>query len=213
MSLLGSLGDLIKALIKKIVDFVKKLFKKLWPLILLVVVVIYAPVIGGWLSANGATWLGSAFSWVGTNVTPWVSSTLSSIWSGAKALAGKAWSAFKGLELGQQASIITGASALLAPEETAAVLGEAASLATDLFLATAGGIVSSVLSNPIALVALGVGAYWLLGGFSSSSDTEQIDGGSYAVGAVTDEDDTYDEAEDAVFEEVSPANTSNLGYI
>lgn len=155
MSILSSLFNLIKKIIKKVVDFVKKVIKKYWPVLLILAAIYFAPVIGSFLATNGFAGLGSVFSSVGSTVTPFLTDAIGWVGSSASSLGSNAWQWFKGLEFGTQASVVLGASALLAPEETADLLGEVAETAWDTAGTVLGAIVDSVASSP---------AVWIVGG-------------------------------------------------
>lgn len=154
MGLLSSLGKLLKAIIRAIVNFVKKYLLVIILIVLIVCAIYFAPLIAGWLTSVGApTWLSTAFTWVGANITP----LLSVAWDGVAALGQAAWSAFSGASIGTKAAIITGISAAIAPEETTQVLTDVGELAAD----SVGSLLSGVASSPVGLVAIGVCAWWL----------------------------------------------------
>lgn len=153
MGLLSSIWKLVKKLVSKLVALVKKVFKKLWPLLLIVGLIYFAPVIGTWFTGAGFPTIGGWFSTIGTTLTPTLTSWLSTAWGTVSSLAGSAWTGFKGLSLSTQAAIVAGAAALLAPAETAKVLGEVGEVVGDTVGVVAGGILSGV-----------PGWMWLAGG-------------------------------------------------
>jgi Ca2+/Na+ antiporter len=160
--MLSSLVKLIKKIISKIIDLVKEIFKKLWPLLLIIAIVFFAPAIAGFLGSIGAPqFLVSAFTWVGSTVTPILTSGLSALWSGATSIASSGWSAFKAASMSTKLALVTGASALIAPEETAEFIGDAAEFVADTAVGIVGAIASGILSNPLILVG-GALALWLL---------------------------------------------------
>lgn len=164
MSVLSSLGKLVKAIITKVLSFLKKILKKLWPLLLVIGLIYFAPVITGWLTTIGApSFLTSVFSALST-ITPYVSSVLSWIGGGASSIASTAWTAFKGAEFSTQAAVVLGASAMIAPEETAEVVEDVVETAGSLVGTALSSVVSAVAKSPALLVALGFGAWMLLGG-------------------------------------------------
>lgn len=163
MSLLSSIGNLIKKILSSIVKAIKNLLKKLWPLLLIIAIIYFAPAITGFLATSGApAWLSGAFGWIGTNVTPILTSALSSIWAGVKTVGSTAWSAYRGLELSTQASIAVGAAALIAPEETAAVISDVAELAVDVVGTVGSGLLEGLTSSTLGTVVLVGGGLWLL---------------------------------------------------
>lgn len=156
MGLIGSIGKLFKALIKAIVNFIKKYFMVILMVVLVVCAVYFAPAIAGWLSSVGApSFLSSAFTWVGANVTP----LLSAAWNGVASLGNSAYEAFSAASLGTKAAIVTGISAAIAPEETAAVIADAGALVGDSVAALASG----VMSSPIGWAVIGLAAWFLIG--------------------------------------------------
>lgn len=168
---LSKLFDLLKAIIKKIVDAVVKFVKKYWVLILMVMVVWFAPAIGPWLNSVGApSFLVNSLSWVSSTLTIPLKSGLAGLVSGSSSLGSTAWSAYAKLGIGAQTAIAVGAAAAIAPEETAAVLEEAVELVADITstvlgagLSAIGGIVSSSgLGTVFLWGGLAFGAYLLL---------------------------------------------------
>lgn len=157
MSIFSSLMNLIKKIVKKVVDLVKKLFKKFWPLLLVVALIYFAPVIAPFLTQIGLPTLGSFFSSIATGVTPTLTKALSWAWSGVSGAAKSGWTAFSGLSLGTQASVVAGAAALIAPEETADLLSEVVSTVGDGVTALLEAVPSSVW-----WLAGGALALWLL---------------------------------------------------
>lgn len=149
MSVLSSLFNLVKRIISKVFSFVKKLFKRLWPILLIVALIYFAPAIGPFLTSAGLPSLGSFFSTMGTTMTPSLVKFLSSVWSGVGSLGSSAWNAFSSLSFGTQLSVATGAAALLAPEETADLIGEVVDTVGDI----AGDVLSATGMTP-----------WLIGG-------------------------------------------------
>lgn len=162
MGLLSAIFKLIKKLIKRVIAVVKKVIEKLGPLLLVLAAVWFAPAIGTWLASVGLPGIGSAFSWIGTTITPHLTSAGAWLWDGAKALGGAAWTAFKGAELSTQASIIAGAAMLLAPDETLDVLTEAAEVVGEIGGALVGGVAGSIFSNPVVLIGGGLALFLLL---------------------------------------------------
>jgi phage-related protein len=163
MSILSSLGKLLKKIVSKILDLVKEIFKKIWPLILVIAIIYFAPVLAGYLGSAGApAFLTNAFTWVGANVTPLVTSGLSSLWSGASTLISNGWSAFKAASMSTKLSVLSGAAALIAPEETAEFIGEAAEFVVDTATGIVGSVAGALFSNPWVLVGGAVALYFLL---------------------------------------------------
>lgn len=144
MGLFSSLFKLIKAIIKKIVAAVKKIVKAIWPLLLIVAAIYFAPVVGSFFSSIGMPSIGTFFSTTVGSLTAPVGSWLSSLWGGVTSLGGSAWAAFKSLELGTQIAAVTGAAALLAPEETADVIAEVGTVIGDVAGTLVGGVASGI---------------------------------------------------------------------
>lgn len=177
MSFLNSLASWFKAIFKAIFKFVTKLLKQLWPLILVIAVIYFAPAIGLWLTSAGApAWLSSSFVWIGANVTPLLTSAISSVWSGTAALAGNAWTAFKAAELTTQLMVLGATAALIAPDETAALISDAvktvAGVVTDVTSDVAGSILTmDILGVPLWGWAAGAIAIFFLSKKREPDDT------------------------------------------
>jgi hypothetical protein len=168
--MLSSLGKLLKKVLSKLMDFIKKILKKLWPLLIIIAIIYFAPLTAGYLSSIGApSFLTSTFTWVAGNVTPLLSTTLSSLWSGGKALLGSAYSAFGAASTSTKLSLLSGAAALLAPEETAEFIGDVGSYIADTATTVLGAIAGTLFSNPIILIGGGLALWWLL----SSKDSKE----------------------------------------
>jgi hypothetical protein len=169
--MLSSLGKLLKKIVSKLLDFIKKILKNLWPLLILVAIVFFAPLAAAWLASVGApTFLTTAFTWVGANVTPLLSTALSSLWAGGKAVVGAAYSAFSAASTSTKLSLVGGAAALLAPEETAEFISEVGEYVAETATTVLGGIVGTLVSNPIILIGGGLLLWWFL----SRDDKETI---------------------------------------
>lgn len=144
MGLLSSIWNLIKRIVKKIIDVVKKVLKALWPLILVVAAIYFAPAIGAWFNSAGFTTLGGWFTSIGTSITPTLVGWLDSAWAGVASLGASTWTAFKGLSLGTQAAIVTGAAAVLAPDETADVISDVGTIVGEVGGSLIGGAISGL---------------------------------------------------------------------
>lgn len=163
MGLFSAIAKLFRAIIKAIVNFVKKYWKIILMIVLIVVAIYFAPAIAGWLtSVNAPSFLVTGMQWAGANLTP----MLASGWSGVTQLAGSAWNAFSAASIGAKAAIVTGLAAAIAPEETAEVLKEAGALTGELVT----GLASGLLSSPVGLIVAGVFAWLLLRGDGKSSE-------------------------------------------
>lgn len=142
-------------ILKAVINFIKKY----WMIILLLAAVYFAPAISAWLSSAGApSFLVQGFSWIGTTLTPGLTSVVGWLTSGAGALWTKATAAWGSLSLGTQAAIALGAVAALAPEETADALTEIGEFVGE----TAGTIIGSVAGG---LTSGGLG--WIIGGVAA----------------------------------------------
>lgn len=157
MGILSAIWRLISKIFSAVLSWLGDLFGKLFWIILILVVVWYAPYIVTWLTSVGAPgFLVSAFEAIAL-ATPYVQSAGMWLWDSATGLVSAAWSSYRGLDAGTQASIALGTAALIAPEETSAVVSEAAGLLVD----TAGVVGGALLSNPWMLVAGGLALYFL----------------------------------------------------
>lgn len=156
MGLLGSLGKLIGAIFGAIFKFIKKYLAIILIIVIIVCLIYFAPAIAGWLGSVGApSWLTTTFTWVGQNLTQPLISTLSSCWNGVSSMFSSGYKSFADATIGTKAAIVTGLSAAIAPTETAAVLADAATLASS----TVGSIVSGVASSPLGMAVI-AGAIW-----------------------------------------------------
>lgn len=157
MGLLGSLGKLIGAIFKWIVNFVKKYLAIILTIVIIVCLIYFAPAIAGWLGSVGApSWLTTAFTWVGETITPSLISGLSSCWSGISSMFSSGWTSFSNATLGTKAAIVSGLSAAIAPSETAAVISDAAGLV----VSTGGTFLSSLASSPWGVTVIAGAVWW-----------------------------------------------------
>lgn len=190
MSLLGAVGKLFSSLIKKIFSFLKKIFKSIWPLLLIVAAIYFAPVVAGYLSSVGApSFLTSIFS-AASSLTPTITSAASWVWSNIGSVASTAWSGFKSLDIGTQLAVVGGAAALIAPEETAEVveeIGTAAGTVLGAVGSAVGDVVSGIFSSPWGIAALGFAAYWFFGRGKPTADSQTI----VVAGGTAENDDKY----------------------
>lgn len=168
MGLLDSIGRLIKKIISVVFKFIKKIFGKFFLLLLILVIIWFAPYLAGFFAGIGApAFIVTAFETIAL-LTPYLVSAVTWLWEGGSSLVSSAWTAFKGAEVGTQASIVMGAAALIAPEETAAVIRDAVDLVADAAI-TVGG---ALLKSPWVIGLIGVAGYLLF--FSGSkSDKER----------------------------------------
>lgn len=157
MSVISSLTDWIRAVVEKIVDTIVEFVKEYWVVLLAIAIIAYAPAIGAYLSANGFPALGAAFSWVGTTITP----VLSTVWEGVAAFATPAWEAFAAAGLGTKLALVAGAMALITPEEASEVLTEAVDFVAELAADVIGGVISA--TGILPWIIGGVGLWWYLG--------------------------------------------------
>lgn len=174
MSILSSILDWIKAVFKKLVEFIVDFIKKYWVLIAIVAIIWFAPAIGAYLGSIGApSFITSAFTWIGATVTPVLISGLTASWAWVSAGATSAWAAFAGASLVTQAAIVIGAGVLLAPEETAELISETAELAAELITTVVGAVASGTgISSALAIGGIGLLAYWFFIGRSSDDDRQ-----------------------------------------
>lgn len=162
MGILSAIWNLIKKIFSAVLGWIGKLFGKLFWVILILVLIWYAPVIVAWLTSVGAPgFVVSAFELLAV-ATPYVQSAGMWLWNGGSSLVSTAWQAFRGLDAGTQAAIALGAAAAIAPEETTTLLKEA----TDLVVDGVDALVGALASNPFVWVAAGLAIWFLFGGDS-----------------------------------------------
>lgn len=165
MSILSSLGRLIKRIFSTIFKWIKKILGKWWLLLLILVVIYFAPAIWVALAEMGApAWITGAFEWIAVNASPYLVSAVDFLWSGAGSLLSAAWSGYQSLGFGWQAAIALGAASLLAPEETSAFISDAIDGVADVIGTVAGAVVggigSAISDNPWLLLALAAGVWF-----------------------------------------------------
>lgn len=157
----SSLWKAIKAIVKKIFEFIKKFLKKFWVLIALVAVFWFAPAIAGYLASAGApSWLTGAFSWISTSITPAVATTGEWLMSGAGQLGGWLKAGWASLTFGQKATMAVGAAGLLAPEETVKFLGDVAETVGDVAGAGLGAIAAATTKSPLVVAAIAFAVWY-----------------------------------------------------
>lgn len=156
MSLIGSIFNFIKAIVKSVIKIIADIFKKYWWIILIVVCLyFFGPFLLEYMASAGAPgWLLTATSTI-IDGAYWLV-------NGAVALFSAGWGALSasaaGWSLSTWATVVSGVGMLLAPEETADLIGDI----VDTTLPVVGGVVSALFRNPWVLGALGVGLYlWL----------------------------------------------------
>lgn len=158
MGILSAIWRLISKIFSVVLGWLKKLFSRFFWIILIVAIIWFAPVIAAWLTSVGApSFVVSMFEAISV-ATPYVQSAGSWLWDKGSSLVSSAWSSFRGLDAGTQASVALGAAALLAPEETANLVSDAGGLLVDA-IGTIGG---ALFSNPWIMVAGGLAIYWML---------------------------------------------------
>lgn len=174
-NVLGALWSLIKKILGKIFAWLKKFLGDFFWIILIIVAIYFAPMIVAWLGSVGApSFLITAFEGLAT-LTPYVTTAVQWVWSGVEALGSTAWQAYSGLSAGTQAAIAVGAAALIAPEETATLVGEVVDLAGDVLTTGVTTIGGALVSNPVVLIAAGLAVWWFLSGSSDSKKEQQSD--------------------------------------
>lgn len=157
MGLLSSVWALITKIFKAIFKWLGDILGE-WFLILLIIVVIwFAPVIAAWLVTAGApAFVVTIFETLAL-ATPYLQTAAAWLWDGGSSLVSSAWSAFRGMDAGTQAAMTLGAAAMIAPEETEAVISDA----FDLLATGTEAIVGGFLSNPTGLIIGGLAVWWL----------------------------------------------------
>lgn len=159
MGLLSSIWNLIMKILGAIFSWIGDLLGDWFLIILIIVLIWFAPVIAVWLTSVGApSFLVSVFTSM-SSLTPYVIKAGTWLWGGASSLVSTAWSSYKGLETGTQAAIALGAAALIAPEETATLITDAADLVSTGAESILGAVVGAATSSPI-LLAVGGLAIW-----------------------------------------------------
>lgn len=170
MGILSRLFKAIFAAIKKLVKAVVGLIKKFWPILLIFAAIYFAPAITGFLSSMGApSFLTSTFSWVATTLTPYATSAVSWLMSGAGSLWTSATQAFAGLTLGQKAALTVGALAMLAPDETKDFLVEVGETVGDSVAIVGGSLLAGASNSNLLLMIGGALLVW----WALSSDEKE----------------------------------------
>lgn len=170
MSFLSSIGKMLKAIFKKLLSWVKKILKAIWPILLIIAIIYFAPMAVAWLTSVGApSFLVTGMSAV-SSLTPYVTTALSWLGTNAGALVSSAWSGYSSFGTGTQLAILGGAAAMIAPEEFQEVIKEGAALAGDVIGTVAGAVAKGFAASPIGILAIGAGALWLIG---SGDDKKQ----------------------------------------
>lgn len=179
MGLLSSIGSLISKIFSAIFKFIKKIFGKFFIILLILVVIWFAPYLAGFFAGIGApAFVVGVFETLAL-ATPYLVSAVTWLWEGGASLVSSAWNAFKGMETGTQASILLGAAALIAPEETAAVVADVLDVVGDLVVAGTGALLSGITSNPLLLAAGLFSIYWFFirdNDSSGNSERDPIEG-------------------------------------
>lgn len=167
----AALWKVIKRIFTAIFEWIRDFLKEFWWILLIIAIIYFAPAIIGWLTANGApSFVITAMEGISV-LTPYVTSAVQWVWGMVSSGATSAWTAFKGLELGQQAAILFGAAALLAPEETAAVVSAAVDMAAGVVETVVGAAASGLGSSGLGMLLLGGAALW----FFATSGSEESD--------------------------------------
>lgn len=161
--ILKSIFKFIKNIIKKIVSFIKKF----WWVILLVLAIWFAPVIAVWLTGAGApAWLSTAFTWVGSTITPSLTSAGAWLVSGAKSLFVGPTAPWAALPMSVKGGLALGGAALLFPDEVGELIEGVAEgtgeLVGDLAGSVASGVFGSGLGGWLLIAAGGLVAYKVL---------------------------------------------------
>lgn len=173
MSIFGSLFKLITSILKKVFNAFKKLFKMLLPILIIVAVVYFgAPYLSSFFTGLGApTWLTSAIS----ALPGYISSGLTYLWDKTSILfdlikegASSLFKWYKQLDIGTQAMIGLGVSYAIAPEETAQLVEDVAAGIGDLAETVIGAALGGGFGT---LLFIGLAAYLLL---NSGNDDRPI---------------------------------------
>lgn len=169
MGILSAIWNLIKKIFSAVLGWLSDLFGKFFWIILILVVIWFAPVIATWLVSVGApSFLVTAFQAISV-LTPYVQSAGMWLWTSGSSLVSTAWSAFRGLDAGTQAAVALGAAAAIAPEEMQTLIKEAGSLLAD----GASAIIDGIVSNPLLLAGAAAAVWFLF--FRKKSDTVVVE--------------------------------------
>lgn len=169
-------------IIMKIVKAIVNVIKKYWWIILILVAIWFAPAVAAYLASSGApAWLTTTFSWIGANLTPTLTTIGGYVWQGVQAVGSGASAVWDGLSPGTKAALVVGATALIAPEETADALAALGDLTGDLLGVAAGAF----LTSPVGLVIAGFGLWWLLGSHGKKKEPESTPEGDLAASAAS----------------------------
>jgi hypothetical protein len=172
---MGDLLDAIFGWIKAVWDKIWEFIKENWLIILLIVVIWYAPQIAAWLESSGApAFLVDSFSWIGSAVTPTLHLIGGYVTSALSAIGEATWGFLTSESIGWavKALVVLGGAYLIAPEEAAAIIDAATEFATDVVVDVVSAIASGV-SDAIGLPALAMGGIALYFFFSGRKKDKQ----------------------------------------
>jgi hypothetical protein len=161
MGFISDLGSLISKIFSAIWGWIKDILKNFWWIILIIAIIYFAPELLAFLSSAGApAFVTDALGYIAANVTPIVVSIVDAIGTGLYSAATEGWGWFKALSWQQELSVLLGASSLIAPAQTAKVIGDVATVAAGLVGTTVGALASGLLGSPLGtLLIVGAGAY------------------------------------------------------
>lgn len=157
MGLLSSIGQAIKAAIKKVVDWIVKAIKKWWWVILIVVAIYYAPALALWAQNVGAPeWIVSGLK----GLAP-LSKMLSSALEGGASLLKWVGDKWELLGAWEKVAYVAGAMFMLAPEEMKEVAREATEEITH-GVSSIARHAGEAAGQAVKALANGLGFHWLV---------------------------------------------------
>lgn len=170
MSIFRSMWRLVKAIVKKVWNCIKNFIKKFWWVILIIVMIYFAPVMLAYLVEIGAPeFLVTAIEFVATELTPLLTEAVTSIGE----VTGELWTStaaeWSTLDWTTKLAIGVGASAVICPDETAEVVSEVTKTTASLIGSALSGALAAVTTSSLWKWALAGAAVWLL--WSSGDDT------------------------------------------
>lgn len=168
----SSIWKAIKAIVKKVLSFIKSFLKKFGVILLVVAAFWFAPAIAGFLSSAGApSWLSGAFSWIATTFTPTVVSAGQWLLSGAAKLGSWVKAGWASLTFGQKATLAIGAAGLIAPQEVGQALESTAATVAGIAGSAVGAVATGFVTSPLGFALL-AGAVWFF--FLRDNDDNQV---------------------------------------
>jgi len=175
MGIGSSIWNFFRAVLKKIFSWVADFIKRFWIIILIVLIIWFAPQIAVMLAEAGApVFMVEAMTFVATNVTPFLVSWGTWIAEGIAHVGTQAAIWYNGLGFQAKFLIAWGAAALIAPEETAEltqeVLEKVIEIATPILETVTDAVTDVLFNTPLGLGFVAFGLVWLLAGRGRPGD-------------------------------------------